>query len=94
VLQSASTPARSVDVACGVGSHTECCQPWRLSGSFMGAVAFARGRPCCSAFIDQCLNPGSHPCCLQVPTQEFFARDMGLPLEMKPNYEDFSCQFR
>lgn len=30
----------------------------------------------------------------QVPTQEFFARDMGLPLEMKPNYEDFSCQFR
>jgi hypothetical protein len=29
-----------------------------------------------------------------VPTQEFFARDMGLPLEMKPNYDDFSCQFR
>lgn len=26
--------------------------------------------------------------------QEFFARDMGLSLEMKPNYEDFSCQFR
>lgn len=31
---------------------------------------------------------------LQVPTQEFFQRHMGLPLEMKPNYEDFSCQFR
>jgi hypothetical protein len=29
----------------------------------------------------------------QVPTQEFFAQDMGLALEMKPNYEDFSCQF-
>eukprot|EP00887_Chlorella_sp_A99_P004934 scaffold4.g4934.t1 len=27
------------------------------------------------------------------PSQEFFARDMGLQLEMKPNYEDFSCQF-
>ena len=25
--------------------------------------------------------------------QEFFAQDMGLPLTMTPNYEDFSCQF-
>lgn len=25
--------------------------------------------------------------------QEFFARDMGLPLTMTPNYDDFSCQF-
>jgi hypothetical protein len=24
--------------------------------------------------------------------QEFFIKDMGLPLTMKPNYEDFSCQ--
>ena len=30
---------------------------------------------------------------LQVPTQEFFASHMGLALEMKPNYEDYSCQF-
>ncbi|CAM9512027.1 unnamed protein product, partial [Phaeothamnion confervicola] len=29
----------------------------------------------------------------QVPTQDFFLQDMGLPLEMVPNYEDFSCQF-
>ena len=29
----------------------------------------------------------------KVPTQEFFAKDMGLPLEMTPNYDDFSCQF-
>ncbi|CAN0019015.1 unnamed protein product [Ectocarpus sp. 8 AP-2014] len=28
-----------------------------------------------------------------VPTEEFFAKDMGLALEMTPNYEDFSCQF-
>jgi hypothetical protein len=27
-------------------------------------------------------------CCLQ----EFFEKDMGLPLTMTPNYEDFSCQ--
>lgn len=30
--------------------------------------------------------------CLQVPTEEFFMKDMGLALEMTPNYEDFSCQ--
>ena len=35
-----------------------------------------------------CLN------CCKVPTQAFFAEDMGLPLEMVPNYEDFSCQFK
>ncbi|MEW5303291.1 MAG: hypothetical protein WDW36_005997 [Sanguina aurantia] len=29
----------------------------------------------------------------KLPTQEFFAKDMGLPLEMVPNYEDYSCQF-
>ncbi len=26
------------------------------------------------------------------PPQEFFAKDMGLPLTMTPNYDDFSCQ--
>lgn len=26
-------------------------------------------------------------------SQEFFEKDMGLPLTMTPNYEDFSCQF-
>ncbi len=26
------------------------------------------------------------------PKQTFFARDMGLPLTMTPNYDDFSCQ--
>jgi hypothetical protein len=25
-------------------------------------------------------------------TQEFFEKDMGLPLTMTPNYDDFSCQ--
>ncbi|CAM9736703.1 unnamed protein product [Chrysoparadoxa australica] len=29
----------------------------------------------------------------KIPTEEFFAKDMGLLLEMKPDYEDFSCQF-
>jgi len=29
----------------------------------------------------------------KVPTQAFFAQEMGLPLTMTPNYEDYSCQF-
>lgn len=34
----------------------------------------------------------SSPRHIQVPTEEFFMKDMGLPLEMTPNYDDFSCQ--
>ncbi|GBF91530.1 hypothetical protein Rsub_04270 [Raphidocelis subcapitata] len=38
---------------------------------------------CASICINSC----------KVPTQEFFEKDMGLPLTMTPNYDDFSCQF-
>lgn len=38
---------------------------------------------CASVCINSC----------KVPTQQFFATDMGLSLSMTPNYEDFSCQF-
>lgn len=38
---------------------------------------------CASVCINSC----------KIPTQTFFARDMGLPLTMTPNYDDFSCQF-
>jgi hypothetical protein len=30
----------------------------------------------------------------RLPTQAFFARDMGLPLAMEPDFADFSCTFR
>lgn len=40
--------------------------------------------PCVSVCVNSC----------KIPTQEFFAKDMGLPLEMVPNYDDYSCQFR
>lgn len=53
--------------------------------------------PCCQCCDAACSSPeprllARRPA--QVPTQAFFERHMGLPLEMKPNYEDFSCQFR
>lgn len=38
---------------------------------------------CASICINSC----------KVPTQEFFEKDMGLPLTMTPNYETFECQF-
>jgi hypothetical protein len=28
----------------------------------------------------------------QVPTQDFFTNDFGLPLTMEPNFEDLSCK--
>ena len=38
---------------------------------------------CVSACLNSC----------KLPTQRFFAEDMGLPLRMSPNLDDFSCQF-
>lgn len=38
---------------------------------------------CVSACLNSC----------KLPTQRFFERDMGLPLRMSPNLDDFSCQF-
>ncbi|KAK9864268.1 hypothetical protein WJX84_010435 [Apatococcus fuscideae] len=40
-----------------------------------------------SACASVCIN------CCKIPTQEFFRTEMGLPLRMTPNYEDYSCQF-
>lgn len=28
----------------------------------------------------------------QIPTQDFFTNDIGLPVTMKPNFEDLSCE--
>lgn len=37
-----------------------------------------------------CWLLGLHGHCFVL--QDFFAKDMGLPLTMTPNYDDFSCQ--
>lgn len=31
-------------------------------------------------------------CVMQIPTQTFFTETFGLPLTMKPNFEDLSCE--
>ena len=38
---------------------------------------------CVSACLNSC----------KLPTQKFFEKDMGLPLRMSPDLDDFSCQF-
>lgn len=40
-----------------------------------------------SGCVGVCINS------CKIPTQEFFEKDMGLPLTMEPNYETFECQF-
>jgi hypothetical protein len=47
-------------------------------------------RSCCEICLQACAWFHIGSCVL---LQEFFARDMGLPLTMTPNYDDASCQF-
>eukprot|EP00903_Cladosiphon_okamuranus_P013019 g12147.t1 len=52
-------------------------------GLLVERCRFLEAAGCASVCMNTC----------KVPTEEFFAKDMGLALEMTPNYEDFSCQF-
>ncbi|CAM9285812.1 unnamed protein product [Choristocarpus tenellus] len=52
-------------------------------GLLVERCRFLEASECASVCMNTC----------KVPTEEFFMKDMGLPLEMTPNYEDFSCQF-
>ena len=44
---------------------------------------FLEAGGCASACVNLC----------KVPTQTFFRDDMGVPLLMEPDYDDFSCRF-
>ena len=44
---------------------------------------FLEASGCASTCINMC----------KAPTQTFFAEDMGIPLHMEPDYDDFSCTF-
>ncbi|CAM9355419.1 unnamed protein product [Pylaiella littoralis] len=55
-------------------------------GLLVERCRFLEAAKCASVCMNTC--KASKRC-----TQEFFAKDMGLALEMTPNYEDFSCQF-
>ena len=53
-------------------------------GLLVERCRFLEESACASVCINTC----------KVPTQEFFARDMGIPLSMEPDYETFECKFK
>ena len=55
----------------------------RRQGVLVKRCRYLEQAGCASVCLNSC----------KVPTQEFFAHDMGLALDITPNYEDFSCQF-
>eukprot|EP00882_Tetradesmus_deserticola_P032227 GHRQ01036481.1.p1 GENE.GHRQ01036481.1~~GHRQ01036481.1.p1 ORF type:complete len:155 (+),score=48.63 GHRQ01036481.1:2-466(+) len=67
---------------CSVSSDFRC-QVGQGMGVLVERCRYLEQAGCASICINSC----------KVPTQEFFEKDMGLPLTMTPNYEDFSCQF-
>jgi hypothetical protein len=52
-------------------------------GLLVKRCRFLEESGCASICVNSC----------KIPTQNFFAQDMGLPLTMEPNYETFECQF-
>ncbi|GKY92754.1 hypothetical protein MPSEU_000245400 [Mayamaea pseudoterrestris] len=52
-------------------------------GLLVKRCRFLEESGCASVCVNSC----------KIPTQAFFAQEMGLPLTMEPNYETFECQF-
>lgn len=52
-------------------------------GLLVKRCRFLEEAGCASVCVNSC----------KIPTQNFFIKDMGLPLTMEPNYETFECQF-
>lgn len=76
------------------------CQ-WLMGRCSMNEVQLADGSMLQSGVLvekckyleeSKCAGICIHTC--KIPTQLFISGDMGVPLTMEPNYEDFSCQFK
>lgn len=52
-------------------------------GLLVKRCRFLEESGCASVCVNSC----------KIPTQKFFAQDMGLPLTMTPDYDTFECQF-
>lgn len=53
-------------------------------GLLIERCRFLEESGCASVCINTC----------KVPTQDFFIRDMGIPLSMEPDYDTFECRFK
>jgi len=56
----------------------------KSQGILVERCRFLEESGCASVCINTC----------KVPTQEFFIKDMGIPLSMEPNYDTFECEFK
>ncbi|CAI6012013.1 unnamed protein product, partial [Closterium sp. NIES-65] len=90
---------RVAAVLCAWVTHLAC--QWLMGPSKVVAIEMEDGRKQLSGvkiekckFLDESKCAGSciHTC--KMPTQAFMFQDMGVPLLMEPNFEDFSCEFK
>jgi hypothetical protein len=61
-------------------------------GDWQGIVAVCV-TTCRCRFLEEtgCASICVNAC--KIPTQEFFATEMGITVALEPNYDDFSCQY-
>ncbi|CAI5487688.1 unnamed protein product, partial [Closterium sp. Naga37s-1] len=90
---------RVAAVLCAWVTHLAC--QWLMGPSKVVAIEMEDGRKQRSEvniekckFLDESKCAGSciHTC--KMPTQAFMFQDMGVPLLMEPNFENFSCEFK
>ncbi|RWR76442.1 beta-carotene isomerase D27, chloroplastic isoform X2 [Cinnamomum micranthum f. kanehirae] len=73
---------------------------WLMGPCSVNSVDLHNGSSCSSGvFVERCKYLEESKCvgiCIhtcKLPTQTFFNDYMGVPLQMEPNFSDFSCQF-
>ena len=71
---------------------TWAASTWLMGSSTLNTTTTVHVERC--RFLEEsgCISVCVNAC--QIPTQNFFAQDMGLPLTMEPDYETFACDFR
>ncbi|KAG7025594.1 Beta-carotene isomerase D27, chloroplastic, partial [Cucurbita argyrosperma subsp. argyrosperma] len=76
------------------------CQ-WLMGTCTVNSIELPDGSSCQSGvFVEKCKYLEESKCigiCLNTckfPTQSFFKNQMGIPLLMEPNFNDYSCQFK
>ncbi|XP_008451473.1 beta-carotene isomerase D27, chloroplastic isoform X1 [Cucumis melo] len=76
------------------------CQ-WLMGTCTVNSIELPDGSSCQSGvFVEKCKYLEESKCigiCIntcKLPTQSFFKDQMGIPLLMEPNFNDYSCQFK
>jgi len=75
----APAPANVAAALCGIRAE----EPGFKQGVLVKRCRVLEETKCASICLNVC----------QVPTQRFFTEEIGLPMTMLPNYDNFECQF-